>query len=170
MKNPSLKYGLLAFAAMVGYFLLMELIGLSRYTWLRGLNVIIITGAVYFAIKALKKNRNGDLSYFKGFAQGPAVGAISGSLFFVFLVIYFSINPDFIQYIQSTTETGFASNKYFSSAFVFFECVATGVVSGLIWMQIEKVPFLKDEHRKEIERQKTTKDGLEKKHMNHAHN
>lgn len=122
------SYGLRIAAGLAGFFLIMKLVGLSHHVELRLLNLFILSGGVYMALKKFKQVHNERLNYFRGLITGVATAAIGSVVFAFFLFIYMQLDSDMMQFIIENEPMGRYMNPYIASFIVALE----GVFSGLL--------------------------------------
>ncbi len=122
------NYGLKTAVGLMLYFVLMQLIGLSHHVELRLLNLLVLVGGIYFALKKFKNTHEDHMNYFRGLITGVATGAIASVGFAVFLFIYMKIDPSLLQSIQENEPMGHYLNEYMSAFIVALE----GVFSGML--------------------------------------
>lgn len=128
------NYGLKTGAALIAYFVIMNLIGLSYIVELRLFNVVIQAIGVYFALKKFKQTHHDHLNYFRALATGVATGAISSILLGIFMFVYMKLDPTLLESIVanegngSFLTMGHYLNPYMSGFIVAFE----GAFSGLL--------------------------------------
>ncbi len=122
------NYGLKTAAGLIGYFLLMQVIGLSHYVELRMLNIIVLISGIYFALKKFKNTHADHMNYFRGLIMGVATGTIASVIFAVFLFIYMNLDPSLMQSIIDNEPMGRYLNSYMAAFIVALE----GVFSGLL--------------------------------------
>lgn len=122
------SYGLRIAAGLTGFFLIMKLIGLSHHVELRLLNLFILSGGVYMALKKFKQVHDERLNYFRGLITGVATAAIGSVVFAFFLFIYMQLDSDMMQFIIENEPMGRYMNPYIASFIVALE----GVFSGLL--------------------------------------
>jgi len=127
-KNIPQSYGLRIAAGLILYFVAMKAIGLSHVVELRLLNLFILIGGVYFALKRFKSAHEDHLNYFKGLVTGVASAAVGSLIFAVFLFIYLQADNSLMQHIIETEPMGRYLNPYMVSFVVALE----GVFSGLL--------------------------------------
>ena len=70
------NYGLKTAAGLIGFFVFMQLIGLSHHVELRLLNLFIIVAGIFFALKKFKSSHDDHMNYFRGLIVGVATGAV----------------------------------------------------------------------------------------------
>lgn len=122
------NYGLRIAAGLIGFFLIMKFAGYSHHVELRLMNVIILAGGVYFALKKFKLTHEDHLNYFRGLITGVATGAIASIIFALFLFIWMKADDDMMRSIVENEPMGHYLNAYIASFIVALE----GVFSGLL--------------------------------------
>jgi hypothetical protein len=122
------SYGLRIAAGLIGFFLVMKLVGLSHHVELRLLNLFILTGGVYVALKKFKQTHEDRLNYFRGLITGVATSAVGSLVFDLFLFLYMQLDSDMMQFIIDNEPMGRYMNPYIASFIVALE----GVFSGLL--------------------------------------
>lgn len=122
------SYGLRIAAGLIGFFLIMKLVGLSHHVELRLLNLFILVGGVYMALKKFKQTHHDRLNYFRGLVTGVATGAVGSLVFALFLFLYMQLDTDLMQSIIENEPMGRYMNPYIASFIVALE----GVFSGLL--------------------------------------
>ncbi len=119
-------YGTLIALALVVYFFLMYAAGLVHVIELRLLNIFIMAGGIYSALKQYKRTHNGHLNYFRGLSTGVAAAVIGASTFAVFLLLYLKVDANFMQSIIEREPMGRFLNEYAAAAIVCIEGVFSG--------------------------------------------
>ena len=122
------NYGLKTAAGLIGFFVFMQLIGLSHHVELRLLNLFIIVAGIYFALKKFKSSHDDHMNYFRGLIVGVATGAVASVVFAVFLFIYMKLDSSLLASIQENEPMGHYLNEYMSAFIVALE----GVFSGML--------------------------------------
>ncbi len=122
------NYGLKTAVGMMGYFVFMQLIGLSHHVELRMLNLLILVAGIYYALKKFKNTHEDHMNYFRGLIIGVATGAIASVAFAIALFIYMKIDSSLLASIQENEPMGHYLNEYMSAFIVALE----GVFSGLL--------------------------------------
>lgn len=122
------NYGLKTAAGLMGFFLFMQLVGLSHHVELRLLNLFIIVAGIYFALKKFKSSHEDHMNYFRGLIVGVATGAVASVVFAVFLFIYMKLDSSLLASIQENEPMGHYLNEYMSAFIVALE----GVFSGML--------------------------------------
>jgi hypothetical protein len=138
-QNTHLKYGLGLFAALTGYFLLMKLFGLEHVLELRVLNLFIVGGTLFLAVRELQRNNQWSASYFSSFATSMKTAGIGISLFSLFMVIYLSaIDPSFMTEIAKTEIFGNYVNPSIIGFVLLFEGLGSAFLVTYTVMQYVK--------------------------------
>jgi hypothetical protein len=122
------SYGLRIAAGLIGFFVLMFLLGFGHVIELRLLNLFILAGGIYFALKKFKETHGTSIHYFRALATGVATGAIGSFIFGVFLFVFLRIDTGFMEWIVANEPMGRFMNPYIASFIVVLE----GVFSGLL--------------------------------------
>lgn len=131
LSNPNRipeSYGLRIAAGLIGFFLIMKLVGLSHIVELRLLNLFILTAGVYVALKRFKQTHEDRLNYFRGLVTGVATAAVGSLVFALFLFLYMKLDSSMMQSIIENEPMGRYMNPYIASFIVALE----GVFSGLL--------------------------------------
>ena len=123
------NYGLKMAGGLIAFFLLMKVVGLAHIYELRFLNVFIQIGGIYFALKKFRQTHEDHLNYFRALITGVAAGAIGAVVFALFLFIYLSVDPGFMQAIIDKEPMGRYLNPYITSFMVALE----GLFAGLLF-------------------------------------
>lgn len=123
------NYGLKIAGGLIAFFLIMKVAGLAHIYELRFLNVIIQVGGIYFALKKFRETHDQHMNYFRALVTGVATGAVSSVIFALFLFIYLTVDPGFMQDIITNEPMGRYLNPYITSFMVALE----GLFSGLLF-------------------------------------
>jgi hypothetical protein len=129
--NPnriSENYGLKIALGLIIYFVLMKVFGLGHIVELRFMNLAILTGGVYLALRQFRKTHDDQLNYFRGLVTGVATAGIGSLLFGIFLFAYMQIDVDLMQSIKDNDPMGRYLNPYMAAFIVVLE----GFFSGLL--------------------------------------
>jgi hypothetical protein len=123
-----LNYGIKTAGGLIGYFLLMRVVGLADNVELRLLNLLIETAGVYFALKYFKETHGSHLNYFRALITGVATSGIASGLFAVFLFIYMMADQSMLQFIIDNEPMG----RYLNAYMVAFIVALEGGFAGLL--------------------------------------
>jgi hypothetical protein len=119
-------YGSLIALALVVYFFAMYALGLVHVIELRLLNLFIMLGGIYAALRQYKRTHSHHLNYFRGLATGVATATIGASTFAAFLLIYLKIDQNMMNSIIENEPMGRYLNEYIAAAVVTLEGVFSG--------------------------------------------
>lgn len=119
-------WGTLITLGLIVYFFLMYAAGLIHMIELRLLNLLIMLGGVYGALKQYKRTHTGHLNYFRGLTTGVATAAIGASTFAAFLLIYLKIDHNLMASIIRNEPMGRFMNEYIAAAAVALEGLFSG--------------------------------------------
>lgn len=119
-------YGSIIALGLAVYFFLMYAMGLVHVIELRLLNLVIMLGGIYFALRQYKKTHDGHLNYFRALSTGVATAVIGASTFAAFLLIYLKIDANLMRSIIENEPMGRYLNEYVAAAVVAMEGVFSG--------------------------------------------
>jgi hypothetical protein len=122
------NYGLKIAAGLIGFFLLMKVIGLGHHVELRLLNLFILTAGIFFGLKKFKETHEDHLNYFRALITGVSIGSIGSIIFAVFLFIWMKADDSMMQAVIENEPMGRYLNAYMASFVVALE----GGFSGLL--------------------------------------
>jgi hypothetical protein len=127
-KNIPQSYGVAIAGGLIAYFLVMKVAGLSHHVELRLLNLFILIGGVYLALKKFKSTHQEHLNYFRALITGVSTSAIASVIFAAFLFLYLQIDSDLMTAVKTNEPMGRYLNPYIVSFVVALE----GILSGLL--------------------------------------
>lgn len=122
------NYGLKIAAGLIGFFLLMKVIGLGHHVELRLLNLFILTAGIFFGLKKFKDTHEDHLNYFRALVTGVAMGGIGSIIFALFLFIWMKVDTEMMQAVIENEPMGRYLNAYMAAFVVALE----GAFSGLL--------------------------------------
>ena len=129
---------LLIFTGIVGFFLLMKILGLDHVSELRFLNFAFVLWGINNAIKT-NINANKESLYFNNFAVGIGTSIVAVGFTIIGLIFYVAfINPSLINILE---DTGFWGQNLSLGLIVFalaIEGIASSVICSFILMQYYK--------------------------------
>ena len=147
MEKVGIKYGLLTTAALVIYFITMDLLNLTHYTTLHFLNGIIMSIGIVMAIHAYKRSMRGTISYFNGLGTGVITAVVGTVLFAVFVVLYVSIgNGELLNTLSAEPYFGERVNAT-PGIVIFSVLMLEGIISGAMISFIAMQYFKRDDHK-----------------------
>jgi len=85
------RYGLYLAGALIAFFLIMRLIGLSEMVELSFLNDVLRVIFIAMAVRNYKRLGNGLINYLTGLGLGALVSVFSSVIFGLFMMIYASV-------------------------------------------------------------------------------
>lgn len=135
-------YGSIIALGLIVYFFLMYALGMLEVIELRLLNLLIMLGGVYFALKQFARTHDGHLNYFRGLAVGVATSSIGAATFSLFLFFFLRFNSGFMQYIIEHEPMGPYLNPYIASFMVLLEGVFSGLFITFVllnWVRSDQV-------------------------------
>lgn len=127
------SYGLRITAGLIGFFLIMKLVGLSHIVELRLLNLFILSGGVYAALNRFRQTHD-ELNYFRGLITGVTAASIGSVVFAFFLFLYMKFDTEMMQFIIENEPMGRYMNPYIASFIVALEGVFSGILVTFILM------------------------------------
>ena len=129
---------LLIFTGIVGFFLLMKILGLDHVSELRFLNFAFVLWGINNAIKT-NINANKESLYFNNFAVGIGTSIVAVGFTIIGLIFYVAfINSSLINILE---DTGFWGQNLSLGLIVFalaIEGIASSVICSFILMQYYK--------------------------------
>ncbi|MGB0166886.1 MAG: hypothetical protein ACPF8V_08545 [Luteibaculum sp.] len=129
--------GLLVSASFIGFFLVMRALGLEDMLWLRSFNGLFLLAGLFILINHFRE-RDGKLEYLMGMRIGLRATAIAMIPFALFMFMVLTLNPEFMQYIQSNAWCGQYMNAASASGMVLIEGFASGFMMTYVLMMIYK--------------------------------
>jgi hypothetical protein len=127
-------YGTVIAAGLIVYFVAMYAVGLIHVIELRLLNLFIVLGGVYYALKQYRRTHDGQLNYFRALAVGTSAAAIGTSTFALLLFFFLKFEGSLMQSIQENEPLGPYLNPYVASFAVFYEGIFSGF--GLTYLLV----------------------------------
>ena len=137
MNKISIKYGLIMFAGLMGYFFLMQGLGLQENYNYRIYNVAIQSVIIYLAIRSFAKLHSSDFTYLSGSLTGMFTTWAGAIPFAIFQMIDLSFRPEFMAYLQQNAPVvGPYLTPFTAGLIVLAESTAAGLVLSYIAMRI----------------------------------
>jgi uncharacterized membrane protein len=130
-------YGTLIFLGLLVYFFIMYAVGLIHVIELRIVNLFIMLGGVYAALKQFRRTHQGHLNYFRALSLGTAAAVIGTSTFSVFLFLFLKFEGNLMASIRANEPLGPYLNPYIASFMVFLEGIFSGF--GLAYLLVNWV-------------------------------
>ena len=129
------RYGLYTALALIGYFVLMQLLGLAYILELRVLNLVILVAGVLMAIDKYKAVTDEHMDYLTGYGIGSSTTIVSVFIFSLFMGFYLSFDTAFMQHIRNTGLMGQYLDPATAAFAVFGEGLASGIIASFALMQ-----------------------------------
>jgi hypothetical protein len=137
--GSTFKYGIYIGATLIGYFLLINILGFSENIYLSFFNAIITGGCIFLAIRDVYNRKKGDFKYMDGFSAALLSGLAGTTIFTIFIAIYlFEIDPELTTAIGKQIAIANTGTEFSLLIFIFLSGVATTVVSALVILPIYK--------------------------------
>jgi hypothetical protein len=137
--SVALKYGVFTALTLIGYFLILKIMGFHTNPWLRMFNGPIVAYAIYASIKHFKHVNNADFSYTNGFKTGMLTGILATFIFAIFMSIYlFHLD---VAFKNALLENWFTDVKFGGGILIFIiliEGLSSTTVLTLTFMQLLK--------------------------------
>lgn len=127
-------YGTLIFLGLLVYFFVMYAVGLIHVIELRIVNLFIMLGGVYAALKQFRRTHQGHLNYFRALATGTVTAVIGTSTFALFLFFFLKFEGNLMESIRVNEPLGPYLNPYIASFMVFLEGIFSGF--GLSYLMV----------------------------------
>ncbi|GGG00902.1 DUF4199 domain-containing protein [Pontibacter amylolyticus] len=147
MEKIGLKYGLFTALALVSYFLLMKVVGLSHIIELRFLNGLIMAVGVTLSIRALKIMRQGNIGYFEGLGVGVITSVLATVVFAAFMVIYIKAFDDGLLKVLAGEQFFGDRMAITPGVVIFIVLMLEGVISGFMVSFIAMQWFKRRDHK-----------------------
>ena len=131
-----LKYGLLIFAFIALYFLLMKLFNLENVKELRLLNIVIV---IFFTIRMAReiRSKKEGLAYLHGLSSLFFANILAVAFSVIGLAVYIALSPDFVNSFQNWIFGGEPSIST-SLISIIFEGSAAAIIVSFAVMQYFK--------------------------------
>lgn len=135
------KNGLLMLACLIGYFLLMRVLGLAEIYWLRSLNFLFV---IFFVRNALLQyKQHSSANYYEDFNDlfkiGVRTSFVGISLFSVFLALYLDqIDTGFMTSLAEKESFGGQITAVSAAFIVFVEGMVSALAGTFVLIQLYK--------------------------------
>ncbi|MBB6610099.1 DUF4199 domain-containing protein [Pontibacter sp. Tf4] len=146
MEKLSLKYGVLTALGLIGYFLLMRLIGLSHILELRFFNAIVLAIGIVLVLRAYKRMMHGHIGYLKGLATAFLTSLVATLLFSVFMLVYIKGFDDSLLRVISEDQMLGERIATTPGIVIFMVLMMEGVISGAMIGFIAMQFFKRQDH------------------------
>ena len=143
MKRLVLKYGAILGLCLIGFFLIMHLLGLSNRYDLRIYNLLFHISLLYVVIMRFRKQSNNlPCNYIKCVSLGILTSFIAIVMFSIFMGVFLSTNPDFMAGLTLKFDIGEYLNPITASFFLFCEGMAVSVFVSYIMTRIADISIV----------------------------
>lgn len=135
------KYGIILMAALIGYFLIMRLLGVGHEYWLRVFNAVILFFCIRGAIKAYKVRTSARFyeEFFDFFKIGMRTGFIGIAGFTAFVAIYLDvIDPVFMTEVRELETLSPYLTPVTAAGIIFIEGFGSSFICSYLAIQIMK--------------------------------
>ena len=130
MEKIGLKYGLLTAAGLIGYFLIMNLIGLSHILEFRFLNGLIMAIGIVLALRAFKKKKQGNIGYLSGLGAAFMTGLFATLIFASFMLLYIKAFDESLLAVLTSNQMVGERVASTPGLVIFMVLMLEGVISG----------------------------------------
>jgi len=119
------------------YFLIMQALGFGGNYYFRIFNAVIHLSIITVAIKAYKDRYPDEFNYISGVVTGVVTSLVGVIPFAIFMLIFLSLTPDFMESIRLEAENvGRYLTPFTASLIVLLEGLAVSVLASYIIMRI----------------------------------
>lgn len=137
MHAISIKMGLWMLAGLISFFLLMYTVGLGYRTELHLFNGVIQLFCLYWAIRYYYRRSPDDRdTYMAGVAQGMWTSAIGIGGFTVFMMIFITMEPKFLETLRQNSQMGEYLTPITASLFILVEGLMVSLIGSYILTRI----------------------------------
>jgi hypothetical protein len=138
----AIRYGIMTLVGLVGYFLIMNLLGLIYIVELRIFNLFILTYGIWLALKEYLKQTGDETVYLRTLALGVFTSLTAVIPFALFILFYMQYDTTFMQHIVENEMFGQYLNPFIVSFLIFFEGMISGFFIAFTLMQyLKKSPY-----------------------------
>ncbi len=134
-------HGLILFAALAGFFLLMRAVGLAHNFYLRSINIVFVFLIINSLINAFHKRagRNYYDDYFDYLRVAFLTGIVGIGLFGVFIAIYLDVlDPALMDLLRERESMGGLLTPIVASFIVMIEGVVSVMAVAFVLIQLKK--------------------------------
>jgi hypothetical protein len=137
MKKLAFRFGLWMLLGFIVFFLFMHLLGLSDNYNLRVLNGVIHLGVIYVTIRAFRsKYPNTVSNHVSGTAMGMFVSLVGVLGFTIFMILFLSLSPDFLNELRETMPMGDYITPITASVFILVEGLAISLIGSYVLTRV----------------------------------
>lgn len=153
VESVGLKTGLVTSLALLAYFFIMQVLGLSHIIELRIFNFLILATGICYGINKLKSTVHEDDFYLKGLAEGMVITAVALVPFAFIISMYLAY---FNTALMDNIRAAVAMGEFINGFVIFFVIAMEGLASGAV------ITFCAMQYFKIDEKEKVEHKGLRK--------
>ena len=132
-----IRNGLVMFACLVIFFLIMHVLNLSKLYHFRIFNGVIHIIFMTSSIRAFLKHQSEDYNYLSGVGIGIVTSMIGIVLFCIFQLVFLALNPEFMTSLQENVPyIGEHLTPFTAALSIFMEAVAISLIGSYVIMRI----------------------------------
>ncbi|NDK55428.1 DUF4199 domain-containing protein [Pontibacter fetidus] len=146
MEKIGLKYGLLTAAGLIGYFLIMRLLGLVHILEFRFLNSVIMAIGIVLALRAFKRAKHGNIGYLSGLGAAFLTALVGTLIFSVFMLVYIKAFDDALLKVLTSNRMVGEQVANTPGLVIFMVLMMEGVISGAMIGFIAMQFFKREDH------------------------
>lgn len=146
MEKIGLKYGLMTAAGLIGYFLIMRLIGLVHIVEFRFLNAVIMAIGIVLALRAYKRIKHGNIGYLSGLGAAFLTSLVSTLIFSLFMLVYIKAFDDSLLKVLTANRMVGEQVANTPGLVIFMVLIMEGVISGAMIGFIAMQFFKREDH------------------------
>lgn len=141
MNKIAIKYAIILFVGLLGFFLITRAIGITDNNTLLIFTAVLELVIVYFAIKEYRLSGKSSVgNYLSGVSMGALTVALGAFAFSVFMYIYLSADPSYMKALESDAEVSGLQRQFMtpmaSSGVLFGVAIGVGVIGSYILTRI----------------------------------
>ena len=138
-KSNTIKYSLFIAAALIIYFVFIDMIGYGAESYLSFFNAVIVGVGLFFVIRDVYQHNKESFEYMEGFLAGIKAGFIATLIYTIFMGVYlFEINPDLAEQLEEQVTIAGQGIEVALLLFIFLSGLATSIVVSLLVIPIYK--------------------------------
>jgi hypothetical protein len=132
-----ISVGIITSFGLIGYFLIMHMLGLTHFIELRLFNFVILFTGVFIAIKRDAKHSY-EYTDFRALGPGCLTALTAISIFSMFLYIFLVSDEGLMAEISKNSSVGNFLNPETASIGVFAEGMASGMIMAFVLLPFGK--------------------------------
>ncbi len=126
--------GVIACTGFIGFFIVMNLLGLGGEVWLRAVNGIILALSILMILRSVQQQNHGNFDFLLGLRLGLRITLISVIPFSLFMFLSLTLNNDLLLYIQDNSWFGAYITPVSAAGMLCIEGIASGFIMSYIYM------------------------------------